>query len=54
MSYLAAASKADDAARHAKRAKGVAEDQGVEHLADAVAKLSEAVAELARSIHRDN
>jgi hypothetical protein len=55
MTYLSAASKADEATKRAKAAWRDAEGDGkdsLEHLGMAVAHLSEAVADLARSLHR--
>ena len=55
MTYLGAASKADEAAEAAQRAWRDASGDGKEALEDlgvAVKLLSEAVAELARSMHR--
>jgi hypothetical protein len=52
MSYLGAAKLADDASAHAKRARERTEDLGAEYRGRAVDLLAQAVAEMARALHR--
>jgi hypothetical protein len=52
MSYLGAAKLADDTSAHAKRARERTEDPGGESLGRAVDLLAQAVAEMARALHR--
>lgn len=54
MTYLQAAQLAESAKSNAHNAAARFEDQGDRQLAQAVAQLSAAVAEMAKTLHRDS
>ena len=54
VTYLSAASLADNANLRASRAAAKAEDPGVAELSRSMAVLAQAVAEMARSAHRES